>query len=75
MLQVFLITIFLIAVAFVALGVNIFFAKKPFPETEVGKNKKMKQLGIECTKCGEWRKHKERMKFREVKIDFSKLSV
>ncbi len=75
MLQVFIIAVFLMAFVFIALGVNIFFANKPFPETEVGKNKKMKEMGIECTKCSEWRKHNERKRFREVKIDISKLKL
>lgn len=75
MLQVFIISIFLVGFAFIAIGVNVIFTKRAFPETEVGQNKKMKQMGIECAKCGEWRKHKERMRFREVSIDFSKLSL
>ncbi len=75
MLQVFIIAALLMAFAFVGLGVNIFFANKPFPETEVGKNKKMREKGIECAKCSEWRKFNERKRFTGAKIDFSKLSV
>jgi hypothetical protein len=75
MIQVFIISLVLVAIAFLALGVNIFFAKKPFPETEVGKNKKMKELGIECTKCGEMRRYKEKKKYMNLSLDSSRLQL
>jgi len=75
MLEVFLVTLVLVSIAFVALGVNVFFAKRPFPETEVGHNKKMKELGIECAKCSEWRRFKEIRRYKDLELDFSKLEL
>lgn len=54
LLTVFLITIVLVALAFAGLGLNILFRKNgKFPQTEVGSNKNMKNLGITCTKQDE----------------------
>ena len=54
LLTVFLITIVLVGFAFAGLGVNILFRKNgKFPQTEVGSNKNMKNLGITCTKQDE----------------------
>jgi len=62
LLTVFLMTILLVALAFAGLGVNILFRKNgKFPQTEVGSNKNMKNLGITCTK------HDEMKIFREEK--------
>lgn len=59
-MEVVLLTIGLVGFAFLAMGINIFFRKgSDFPETEVGKNKQMRQLGIYCTKCEEGRKWRE----------------
>lgn len=76
---VFLIAIVLVAIAFVALGVGIFFRKEgKFPETEVGHNRHMRELGITCAKCDErisWNEFKKRQKPkinpRKLKIDIS----
>ncbi len=39
----------IMALVFVGLGIKIFFSKqKSFPETHVGENKNMKNLGIGC---------------------------
>lgn len=54
LLTVFLITIVLVALAFAGLGFNILFRRNgKFPQTEVGSNKNMKNLGITCTKQDE----------------------
>jgi hypothetical protein len=54
LLTVFLITMILMALAFAGLGVNILFRKNgKFPQTEVGSNKNMKNLGITCTRQDE----------------------
>ena len=49
MFKVFLIVIFLIAIAFVCLAVGI-IVKGKFPDTHVGRNAEMKKLGIACAK-------------------------
>jgi hypothetical protein len=54
LLTVFLITIVLVALSFAGIGLNILFRKNgKFPQTEVGSNKNMKDLGITCTKQDE----------------------
>jgi len=63
------------------IGVNILFRKDgKFPETEVGRNKKMKDLGITCPKCDEmyaWREMNKRRRKQinpsELKLDISSL--
>lgn len=81
-MKIFLLSILLIAISFIALGVSIFFRRGgKFPETEIGKNKKMRELGIYCVKCEEksnWNKAKKKQKSRirpeKLKIDLSRLS-
>jgi hypothetical protein len=52
MIKIFLISIILIAISFLFLGIQILLKKKgEFPETHVGENKKMRNLGISCAKC------------------------
>ncbi len=54
LLTVFLLSLVLIGLAFAGLGLNILFRKNgKFPQTEVGSNKNMKNLGITCTKQDE----------------------
>ena len=48
-------TTFLVALAFIAIGVfgmcfNIIFRKKAFPKYDVGSNEEMKKRGIRCFK-------------------------
>jgi hypothetical protein len=60
LLTLFLLTIVLVALAFAGLGLNIFFRKDGrFPQTEVGSNKNMKNLGITCTKQDEMKIFRE----------------
>ena len=81
-MKLFILAAFFIAVAFIALGVRIFFLRGgKFPETEVGHNKKMRELGITCAKCDEhirWNRMKQarktRLRPKELKIDISRLS-
>jgi hypothetical protein len=59
-MEVVLLAIAVVGVSFIALGINIFFVKgRSFPETEVGKNKTMREMGIYCVKCEEGKKHRE----------------
>lgn len=75
MLLIFGVTLALVLLAFLGLGFNIFLRRVAFPETEVGHNKKMKELGIYCSKCEEWKSFKEKRKFKDVKLDIGKLSL
>ena len=80
-MKIFLASLVLIAIAFLFLGINIFFRKGGrFPETEVGRNKKMREMGITCVKCDElkaWHENKRRRKMlikpSELKIDMNNL--
>lgn len=59
-MEVILLTIVVVGVSFLALGLNIFFVKgRDFPETEVGKNKVMREMGLYCVKCEEGKKFRE----------------
>lgn len=59
-MEVILLAIVVVGIAFLALGLNIFFVKgRNFPETEVGKNKVMREMGISCVKCEEGKKYRE----------------
>ncbi len=81
-MKIFLIAVILIAISFIALGVRIFFRRGgKFPETEIGKNKKMRELGIYCVKCEEkskWKKSKSKQQLvirpKKLKIDLSRIS-
>jgi hypothetical protein len=55
-----LFSVALISIAFIGMGISIFFRKGgKFPETEIGHNKYMKRLGITCVKCEESKKMKK----------------
>jgi hypothetical protein len=51
-MQLFVITLILLALCFVALGIRIWI-KGEFIENEIGHNKNMKKLGIKCVKSEE----------------------
>jgi hypothetical protein len=78
-MEIVLLAIGLVGFAFLALGVGIFFRKDgKFPETEVGKNKNMRQLGIYCTKCEEgkkWREAKRKEAARNIKPNNLKIDI
>ena len=79
-MKIFLLAVLLVSIAFIALGISIFFRRDgKFPETEIGKNKKMRELGIYCVKCEErkeWNKKNRNAKIKPdtLKIDLSRLS-
>ena len=52
-IKVLLLVSVFVGIAFIALGFNIFFRKKKFPQTEIGRNKEMRKLGITCAKSEE----------------------
>ncbi|HAN17301.1 MAG: hypothetical protein A2X13_00460 [Bacteroidetes bacterium GWC2_33_15] len=49
-IKLILLVIGILAIAFIALGFNIFLRNKKFPQTSVGKNKNMAKLGLSCAK-------------------------
>ena len=53
MLKLLVIVVLVVALAFVLLGINIFLFRRKFPETEVGRNRDMKKLGLACPHCEE----------------------
>lgn len=60
MLQLVLAVGLVITLAFLGLGFNLFFRRgKGFPETEIGTNKRMRELGISCVKCSEMASYKK----------------
>ncbi len=80
-MKVFILSALFVAFAFVALGIRIFFVRGgKFPETEVGRNRKMRELGITCAKCEEqqqWNRMKGNKRPRlhpsKLKVDISRL--
>ncbi|MBE9509540.1 MAG: hypothetical protein IMY71_01575 [Bacteroidetes bacterium] len=57
-IKLFLITVVVVAVSFLAMGISIFFKKNgKFPSFEIGKNKEMRKLGITCAKHDELKYH------------------
>lgn len=53
-LLIMLATVVLVAICFVAIGLQVFFSKKKkFPETEIGRNAEMRKRNIRCAKCEE----------------------
>lgn len=76
-MHTFLAVLALVALAFLGLGVNVFLFKKPFPETEVSRNKEMHKRGIKCAKCEEMRifraKQNQKMKLQNVSLDVDRL--
>ncbi len=70
-MEVVLLTLGFVCIAFLLLGFNIFFRKKEFPDTHVGHNKDMKKLKIVCAKTMdkiEQKKVKDQLKFKNLKI-------
>lgn len=54
MFQLLVITGVVVGLSFLGLGLNLFFRRnKNFPETEIGKNSRMREMGISCVKCSE----------------------
>ena len=80
-MKVFIPAAVLVTLAFIALGIRIFFIKGgKFPETEVGRNREMRKLGLTCAKCEEkhhWNRMKRNKKpgvqSSKLKIDISQM--
>lgn len=77
-LQLLIISLVLVAVAFVGLAFNILFTKKgKFPDTSVGHNPEMKKRGITCAKSDELREfnmRKDILKTRKSGYDPTEFS-
>lgn len=70
-MEIVLLALGLVTVAFLLLGFNIFFRKKEFPDTHVGHNKEMKKRKIVCAKTMdkvERKKVKEGLKFEGLRL-------
>ncbi|MBN2485117.1 MAG: hypothetical protein JXB34_03990 [Bacteroidales bacterium] len=75
-MEIFIVSIVIVAFAFVGLGFNIFFRKDgKFPETEVGTNRHMRELGIRCTRCDEMRNYRELKRKSNKKVNYSTLKI
>lgn len=58
MLKVLIISFVLLGLAFLGLAFRILFVREGrFPQTSIGKNKKMRELGITCVKHDELNCH------------------
>lgn len=69
MLQILLVSIGLVAVAFVLLGINVLFKKKgKFPNFHIGGNKELSKRGIYCATTTDKVERKSKGRF-----DFAKL--
>jgi len=76
-MEALILSILVVGVSFLILGFNIFLRKdKRFPETEIGKNRKMRELGISCVRCDEMKSRKKiKRKLMIDKINPSELKV
>jgi hypothetical protein len=75
-MEVILLAAILVAVAFLALGFNILFRKEgKFPETEVGRNRQMSELGITCPLCDERKKRSRQTRKKDQKINPLELKI
>jgi len=75
-MEIFLLTALLIGIAFIGLGIRIFFHRdKKFPETEIGSNRNMRRLGISCAAGEERRLWRGKQKKNNTLIDPKKLKI
>jgi hypothetical protein len=60
MLKIMIISSILLGIAFLGLAFRILFVREGrFPQTSIGKNKQMRELGITCVKHDELKCHKK----------------
>lgn len=70
-MEIVLLALGLVGIATLLLGFNIFFRKKPFPDTHVGHNVEMKKRKIVCAKTMdrmEQKKIKDGLRFKNVTL-------
>jgi septation ring formation regulator EzrA len=73
MLTYLIIVLAIVVISFIFLGFNIFFRKKNFPETEIGRNREMRKLGLTCPKRDEIHEHRKKKSI--PRIDPQKLRI
>ncbi|MBN1158724.1 MAG: hypothetical protein JXA61_05035 [Bacteroidales bacterium] len=61
MIHLLAVAVVLVTLTFLMLGINIFFFRRAFPETEVGKNRNMNRLGLTCPQCNEKRRCRKKV--------------
>ena len=59
MLSFLIVVLVIVGLSFIFLGFNIFFRRKGFPETEVGRNKEMRKMGLTCPKCDDMQNNRK----------------
>lgn len=65
LIQLILISAFLIALAFIGFGIQVFFSKKKkFPDTKIGHNKEMKKRKIFCPQTADKLARKKLKKYQ-----------
>ena len=79
MVKIFLVVVVIVALSLMMLGINIFFLRRKFPETEVGKNKDMIRLGLRCPQCEERKNYRgapkpARINIKKLHPDWSSLA-
>lgn len=75
-METYLLSFILVGIAFLALGIGIFFLpKRKFPETEVGHNRHMRELHITCAKCEERREWNKMKRKKTAQINPSGLKI
>jgi len=68
-MYIFILTAILIGVSLVIMGINTIFRKKKFPESHIGRNKNMKNIGIVCAKSMdkiEQNKIKKELRYKNI---------
>jgi hypothetical protein len=58
----------LVAFSVLLLGINIFLFHKKFPETAIGRNKHMIQLGLRCPRCEELKNHRQKINPGKINV-------
>lgn len=67
LITVFVIVLILVGLSLVGLGIGMLLKKGGrFPDTHIGRNKAMRERGIDCAKTTD---RKERENYRPIKID------
>ena len=49
-IKLILLVIGILSVAILAMGINVFFRKKKFPDSSVGGNKELRKRGLRCAR-------------------------
>ncbi|MBN2272974.1 MAG: hypothetical protein JXR41_03395 [Bacteroidales bacterium] len=66
MINILVAALVIVLISFILLGFNIFFRKKSFPESEIGRNKDMRKLGLTCPKCDELKLYRKQKPAKKI---------